>query len=399
MSSALRASDARSPVTPSRPTPYTQPAGPGADAGQALVGPRRRGQQDRLDPGRIRGVGPRRRPPRAAGRGRSPPPRRPRRATRRSARARSGGRCCSRSSRPVGTPPVSRSRSAPTMPWGVAPAASARSDASWIVGPSITGSENGMPTSIGVGAGGGAGLDRPLPAGIARRSRRGRAACARRRGRPAAGPRGARRRWWPAAGRRHRAPPSPTGRRPGGGPPGPRPCRRGPDRLTSTTLPRQRRPLATDPGQGVRRLEGGDDALGAGQQLERGQHLGVGDGLVAGPAQLGQVGVLGADARIVEAGRHRLGLEHLALPRPAGGTTSTRGPRRGCRGRWPRPPAGSAPTSSTPGRSANPEKMPMALDPPPTHATTTSGSPPVSERHCSRASSPMTRCSSRTMNG
>jgi hypothetical protein len=37
---------------------------------------------------------------------------------------------------------------APTIPWGVAPAASAASDASWMVGPSITGSENGMPTSI-----------------------------------------------------------------------------------------------------------------------------------------------------------------------------------------------------------------------------------------------------------
>src|SRR3954452_964344 len=34
------------------------------------------------------------------------------------------------------------------MDCGVAPAASARSDASWIVGPSITGSENGMPISI-----------------------------------------------------------------------------------------------------------------------------------------------------------------------------------------------------------------------------------------------------------
>ena len=34
------------------------------------------------------------------------------------------------------------------MPWGVAPSASARSDASWIVGPSITGSEKGMPTSM-----------------------------------------------------------------------------------------------------------------------------------------------------------------------------------------------------------------------------------------------------------
>ena len=51
------------------------------------------------------------------------------------------------------------------------------------------------------------------------------------------------------------------------------------------------------------------------------------------------------------------------------------------------------------GSSAKPEKMPMALEPPPTQATTTSGSPPVRARHCSRASSPMTRWNSRTIHG
>ena len=34
------------------------------------------------------------------------------------------------------------------IPGGVAPAASARSEASWMTGPSMTGSENGMPTSM-----------------------------------------------------------------------------------------------------------------------------------------------------------------------------------------------------------------------------------------------------------
>ncbi len=34
------------------------------------------------------------------------------------------------------------------IPPGVVPARSARSLASWITGPSITGSENGMPTSM-----------------------------------------------------------------------------------------------------------------------------------------------------------------------------------------------------------------------------------------------------------
>ena len=39
----------------------------------------------------------------------------------------------------------------------------------------------------------------------------------------------------------------------------------------------------------------------------------VGDRDVAGPAGVAQVGVLGADARVVEAGRDRVGLEDLAL--------------------------------------------------------------------------------------
>ncbi len=43
---------------------------------------------------------------------------------------------------------MSRSRSDPMIPCGVAPSARARSEASWIVGPSITGSENGMPSSM-----------------------------------------------------------------------------------------------------------------------------------------------------------------------------------------------------------------------------------------------------------
>ena len=44
--------------------------------------------------------------------------------------------------------PASTSRSAVRMAPRFAPWASATSDASWIVGPSITGSENGMPTSM-----------------------------------------------------------------------------------------------------------------------------------------------------------------------------------------------------------------------------------------------------------
>ena len=63
------------------------------------------------------------------------------------------------------------------------------------------------------------------------------------------------------------------------------------------------------------------------------------------------------------------------------------------------PPAGSTPTSSA-RVSAKPEKMPMAFEPPPTHAVTTSGtSPSSSAAHCSRASVPITRWNSRTIHG
>ena len=47
------------------------------------------------------------------------------------------------------------------------------------------------------------------------------------------------------------------------------------------------------------------------EELERVDDLGVGDRLVAGPTDVGEVGVLGPDAGIVEPRRDRLGLEHL----------------------------------------------------------------------------------------
>ena len=43
---------------------------------------------------------------------------------------------------------VERRRRSSRIAGGVAPASSARCDASWMTGPSITGSENGMPTSM-----------------------------------------------------------------------------------------------------------------------------------------------------------------------------------------------------------------------------------------------------------
>ena len=66
-------------------------------------------------------------------------------------------------------------------------------------------------------------------------------------------------------------------------------------------------------GQAVRGLDGGQDALGLGQQREGLHGLGVGDGLVVRPAGRGQVGVLGADARVVQAGGDRVRLLGLAV--------------------------------------------------------------------------------------
>ena len=60
------------------------------------------------------------------------------------------------------------------------------------------------------------------------------------------------------------------------------------------------------------------------------------------------------------------------------------------------PPAASTPTSRA-GVSTKPAKVPAALEPPPMHATTTSGSVPSTSRHCWRASSPTTRWNWRTM--
>ena len=65
--------------------------------------------------------------------------------------------------------------------------------------------------------------------------------------------------------------------------------------------------------KGVRGFEGRDDALQAHGQVEGGDDLGVGGGLEAHPFFIGEIGEDGADPDVVEAGRHRVGLEHLAV--------------------------------------------------------------------------------------
>ena len=62
-------------------------------------------------------------------------------------------------------------------------------------------------------------------------------------------------------------------------------------------------------------------------------------------------------------------------------------------------PAASTPISSTSASSMKAVKMPIALEPPPTQAITRAGSAPSAASACSRASSPITRCRSRTSAG
>ncbi len=64
----------------------------------------------------------------------------------------------------------------------------------------------------------------------------------------------------------------------------------------------------------------------------------------------------------------------------------------------PSPPA-STPISSTSGSSRKATKVPIAFEPPPTQAITRAGSAPSAASACSRASSPITRCRSRTSAG
>ena len=67
------------------------------------------------------------------------------------------------------------------------------------------------------------------------------------------------------------------------------------------------------PGDRVRGLERRDDPLEPGELAEGAQRVVVGDRHVAGPAAVAQLGVLGADARVVEAGGDRVRLEDLAV--------------------------------------------------------------------------------------
>ena len=66
-------------------------------------------------------------------------------------------------------------------------------------------------------------------------------------------------------------------------------------------------------GDGVRTFEGGQDAFGAGESIEGGQGVFVEAVGVRDAARVFPIAVLGADARVVEAGGHRVDVARLAI--------------------------------------------------------------------------------------
>ena len=108
---------------------------------------------------------------------------------------------------------------------------------------------------------------------------------------------------------------------------------------------------------------------------------------------LAQPRVLGADGRVVEARPRSSASARCCRPRPAarrcacpaGRPALPPAKRAACRpGAIASPPA-STPISRTPASSTNASKMPIALLPPPTQATTASGSRPACVEASARA--------------
>ena len=164
--------------------------------------------------------------------------------------------------------------------------------------------------------------------------------------------------------------------------------------------------LPCEPTDRVRRFERRHDPLGDREELEPRDGFVVGGERVLGPACRRELGVLRTDTRIVEAGADRVRLEDLAVFVLEEQRPRTRGARRARRGspmrRADRTPSRTHPLPRPPAAaevSRKPANVPIAFEPPPTHATTRSGSVPRIARHCSRASSPTTRWNSRTIHG
>ncbi len=135
--------------------------------------------------------------------------------------------------------------------------------------------------------------------------------------------------------------------------------------------------LSDDPGQGVSRFQGGDDPLGLGQQAESREHLGIVRRGILGPSDGSEMGVLGADPGVVQPGRYRACLEDLTvlvLQEPGPHPVDDTGDAIAHRGTSRRLDAHEACARCR----RIPAKVPAAFEPPPTQATTTSGSKPSS---------------------
>ena len=135
-----------------------------------------------------------------------------------------------------------------------------------------------------------------------------------------------------------------------------------PDRFTTMIAPApSSAPSFERTGDGVRRLDGRDDALGAAQQRERVHRLGVGDRAVLGATDVLELRVLGADARDSPDPLRSNAIRWSGRPRPAAGRSTSPGTRPGdppvkvaaCRPVSTPSPAASKPTSRTAGSSMN----------------------------------------------
>src|SRR6266542_3325518 len=181
---------------------------------------------------------------------------------------------------------------------GVAPSTSARREASWITGPSMTGSEKGIPTSIA-----------SAPASSSPRSSSAST--------PASPPvtSGTKARP-PACSRDRKVGSSSATRRPRDG------VRRGPHRLEVLVAPArqvdqyeralgQRTP--EEPADRMSRFERGQDPFERRQRAEALERIPVGDRDVGGKARILQVRVLGAHARVIGPRRDRVRRHHLPL--------------------------------------------------------------------------------------
>src|SRR5918999_1854625 len=197
----------------------------------------------------------------------------------------------------TGTRSANRAATSST-PCSVAPASSARVPAAWITGPSASGSENGTPSSstsapASAHAAPIATVDSrsgkpPIRYGISAARPGAAANAAAIRSRPVSVTEAKLREHLgevlvPAAGEAHQV-----------------------ERVGADGV-------VEGPGDRVRGLERGDDPLELADAAQRGQGLVVGHRDVAGAPAVAQVGVLGAGAGVVEAGRDRVGLENLAV--------------------------------------------------------------------------------------